>query len=141
LKCLVGNIRSACKIEAYDLFDDFPYNAAVYKDIAEKFPTVNVEKADFYKSVNKFDDSSIDIMHVDIANNGDTYRFSFENYIDKLSEKGIMLLEGGSEERDNVEWMVKYNKPKIKPVLEEYKDKYDIITIDKFPSMTIVRKK
>lgn len=51
-----------------------------------------------------------------------------------------MLLEGGSEERDNVEWMVKYNKRKINPYLKSISDKYDITIIDRFPSLTIINK-
>ena len=65
----------------------------------------------------------------------------FQNYIDKLKDDGIILMEGGSEERDNIEWMIKYNKPKIKPVLDKYSLKYDIKTIGKIPSITIIKKK
>lgn len=129
-------------IYAFDLFDDFPYNCANYDGIKNnpKFNNVRIEKANFYESVSIFENFEIDMLHIDIANNGYTYKFAFENYIDKLSPKGAMLLEGGSEERDNIEWMIKYNKPKIVPVLEEYENKFDIITIDSFPSMTIVKK-
>ena len=63
----------------------------------------------------------------------------FENYIKKLSDNGIMILEGGSIERDNVEWMLKYNKPKINPVVKKYSYKYSIKLIKKFPSITIIK--
>ena len=33
----------------------------------------------------------------------------FQNYIDKLKDDGIILMEGGSLERDNIEWRFKYN--------------------------------
>ena len=57
----------------------------------------------------------------------------------KLKKNGILLLEGGSKERDNVEWMTKYNKPKINNIINKYKNKYEIITIGTIPSITIIK--
>jgi len=34
--------------------------------------------------------------------------------------------------------MIKYNKLKIQPVLEKYKDKINIKTIGKLPSITLI---
>ena len=51
-----------------------------------------------------------------------------------------MILEGGSEERDNVEWMNKFNKPKIQPVLKKYADSVRITVFDDYPSLTLIRK-
>ena len=75
---------------------------------------------------------------IDIANNGEIYEFVFNNYVQKIADNGVILLEGGSETRDNIEWMIKYNKPKIQPVLEKYKHKYNIKVIGTFPSITII---
>ena len=49
-------------------------------------------------------------------------------------------MEGGSDERDNIEWMNKYNKPKIKPVLQEFASKFNIKTIGNMPSITLITK-
>ena len=54
-----------------------------------------------------------------------------------MSENGIMIMEGGSEQRDNVEWMIKYNKPKIQPVIK----KYGLNVVGTFPSITIIKNK
>ena len=51
-----------------------------------------------------------------------------------------MIMEGGSEERDNVEWMIKYNKPKITPVLQKYSNSVKIEVLEDFPSITLIRK-
>ena len=60
----------------------------------------------------------------------------------KISDNGVIILEGGSVERDNVGWMVKYNKTKINPYICELINKgYNILIIDKMPSMTIIKKK
>ena len=52
-----------------------------------------------------------------------------------------MIMEGGSNTRDNIEWMVKYNKPKIEPVIQKYKNNFDITVIGDFPSITLITKK
>ena len=49
-----------------------------------------------------------------------------------------MLLEGGSEERDEVYWMKKYNKPKIATILTKYANDYTIKTFGKHPSLTLI---
>ena len=51
-----------------------------------------------------------------------------------------MILEGGSEERDNVEWMNKYNKPKIQPVLKKYDNDVIITVLNDYPSLTLIKK-
>ena len=47
-----------------------------------------------------------------------------------------MILEGGSEERDNINWMIKYNKTKIQPIIK----KNNIKVIGSFPSITLFKK-
>jgi hypothetical protein len=64
----------------------------------------------------------------------------FQNYTNKLKDNGIIIMEGGSYDRDNIEWMIKYNKPKIKPVLDRYKDTFNINTFGIIPSITIITK-
>ena len=128
-------------IESNDLFDDFPYNAADYSFVTNKYKknsNVSIYKRDFYKSVDFYEDNSIDILHIDIANNGETFDFAIQNYLPKVS--GIMIMEGGSEERDNIEWMIKYDKPKIRPILQKYSDSVKIEILEDFPSLTLIKK-
>ena len=142
LSSFARNAPVTCRIEAYDLFEDFNGKHSDYT-IVEKFktyPNIEIKKGDFYKLVDNFEDGSLDIIHIDIANDGDTYEFAIANYLGKLSKNGVMILEGGSEERDKVDWMIKYSKPKIRKVLEKYADRYNVITLDKFPSMTLIRR-
>jgi predicted O-methyltransferase YrrM len=137
----IKNSSANCVIDAYDIFDDFNGNHSNKNIINEydMYKNVSIKYGDFYKCCKNIPDNSIDILHVDIANNGDTYKFVFENYITKMNKKGIIIMEGGSYERDNVEWMTRYSKPKIQPVLKLYAEKYNIHVIEAFPSMTIVR--
>ena len=143
LESMAKNVSSDCQIDAYDIFDKFNGNSANQKQLCDYFApysNVTIQYGDFYQLVEKFEDNSVDIFHIDIANNGDVYKFVLNNYIKKLKPNGIILMEGGSDERDAVEWMDKYNKPKIKPVLEEFASKFNIKTIGNMPSITLITK-
>ncbi len=138
------NSNTDTQINAYDIFDKFHGNHAIKDKIIKQFSphkNVNIEYGDFYNVFKLHENKSIDILHIDIANNGDVYEFMFQNYVDKLKDDGIILMEGGSEERDNIEWMIKYNKPQINPILNKYSDKFYIKTIGEIPSITIIKKK
>lgn len=142
LKKFANNSSKNCIIEAYDIFDEFNGNSANKKFLLNNFKeykNVNIQYGDFYSLNNKFEDKSIDILHIDIANNGNTYEYVFENYIKKIKEDGIIILEGGSIERDKISWMIKYNKKMIHPILNKYRENYNILTIGKIPSITIIQ--
>jgi predicted O-methyltransferase YrrM len=137
LKCFAESSNSNTIIQAYDIFDKFNGNHAKKNELVstfEKYNNVTINYGDFYE-VHK-DISNIDIIHIDIANNGDVFEYAIKNYLPKLSQNGIMIMEGGSEQRDNVEWMMKYNKPKIQPVVK----KYGLNVVGTFPSITIIKK-
>ena len=89
-------------------------------------------------TVDDYEDDSIDILHIDIANNGNVFEFAIKNYLPKV--RGVMILEGGSTERDSVEWMIKYNKPRIKPILQKYSDSVRITVLEDYPSITLISK-
>lgn len=139
LDSFLKNSSIHCKIDAFDIFEDFLYNFADQKNILFKYKhnkNVSIVKGDFYKSLDLFEDKSIDILHIDIANNGDVYEFAIQNYLPKV--RGVMVLEGGSEERDNVDWMIKYKKSKICPVLKKYKNNAKITVLKDYPSITLM---
>lgn len=143
LSKFIENSSINTSIDAYDIFDEFNGNHAVKKNIIELFSqhkNVNINYGDFYKVWKKYPNKSIDILHIDIANNGDVYDFMFQKYVDKLKDDGIIIMEGGSKDRDNIEWMIKYNKPKIQPILNKYNNKYNIHTIGVIPSITVITK-
>jgi hypothetical protein len=144
LDCFLDSTDDSCLIEAYDLFDDFPYNSSQSEIIFPRYKEhkrLSIKKADVFQSANLFEDNSVDIFHIDVANNGDTYEFCIQNFIPKLTKSGILIMEGGSLERDSVEWMIKYNKPKIREVLHKYSEIYDIKVFNEFPSLTLIQNK
>lgn len=141
LKTMADNTSNDCNINAYDIFDEFNGNSANKETLLKNFKdynNVNIEYGDFYKLCNTFVDNSIDILHVDIANNGDVFEYVINNYVKKIKKGGVIILEGGSNERDNIEWMNKYNKPKIQPIIKKYSSDYDIKVIGEMPSLTII---
>ena len=128
------------KIWAYDIFDKFNGNHAKEVELKERFKNnlnVSINYGDFYELYKDLHDK-IDIIHIDIANNGDTYEHAIQHYLPKLSATGLMLLEGGSKERDEIVWMNKFNKPKINPILQKYSKDYTIKTFGKHPSLTLI---
>lgn len=136
-----------CQIDAYDIFEKFNGNGANREELEGRFgecANVNIGELDFYKGYEKYGDGDIDILHIDITNNGDVYKFAIENYLQKISSDGVIIFEGGSEERDNVEWMKKYRKPSIVSYLnklrEERKDLV-VTVVELFPSMTLIRRR
>jgi len=144
LDCFLDATDDSCVIEAYDLFDDFPYNSAQIDTIFPRYSEnqrVRIKKSDIFKSEDLFEDNTIDIFHIDVANNGETYEFCIQKLMPKLAQSGILVMEGGSSERDNCDWMIKYNKPKIRETLSKYSDIYDIKVFNEFPSLTIIQNK
>lgn len=132
-----------CNIHSYDIFENFNGNSAK-RDIINKFrehSNVKIEEGNFFTKIFEYPDNSIDIIHIDIANDGSTVEFAINNCMKKLSKNGILIMEGGSKERDNISWMIKYNKIPIKDTLQKYTSLYDIFTIEKFPSMTFIKNK
>jgi len=53
---------------------------------------------------------------------------------------GYDLFEGGSLSRDEVDWMVSFNKKRMNPPYKSYAKKYKITTIQEYPSMTVVER-
>ena len=81
---------------------------------------------------------AVDYLHVDVSNNGGTFRTVFDQWSHKVRQ--IILLEGGSAERDNVAWMHQYQKPAIGPALADLRrahPDWSFTTLEPFPSLTI----
>ena len=138
------------QLDSYDLFDDYQYKhgdkAEVEKMLKrENLDTiVNVYKADAFKVHASYQDNRIYFLHVDISNTGDIIRKIMELWHPKMVIGGLILFEGGSAERDKIEWMVKYKMAPIKPEIETNKiinDNYIYGTYLKFPSLTCLLKK
>lgn len=125
-----------------DLFEDYPYNNAYFFNVQETIKKTGVNKiCNITKALAKgytFGDMVPDLLHVDLSNDGDIFCKYFESY--KKHVKLCMIFEGGSLERDKVEWMQKYSHSQIAPVVHRklQTSTFDSIIITAFPSMTII---
>lgn len=133
-----------CSVEAMDIFEGFKGNRPRRQQLQERFagrPKVQIREADFYNASRDLRDNHYDIIHVDIANNGSVFASAVEQLVPKLAPDGILLLEGGSPERDQVAWMIEYQKPPILPVIEKLQSSglYDVTVLGSFPGLTMVR--
>jgi predicted O-methyltransferase YrrM len=134
--------NGAGRIDGYDLFEAYPYRHAVREQVARQVTAsglgdvVHIHSADAGAVHALWD--AVDYLHVDVSNNGDTYRRVFEQWASKVRQ--VIVLEGGSVERDNVEWMRRYDKPAIVPALADLEAAYpdwSFGVLEPFPSMTI----
>ena len=112
------------KVYAYDMFDDYEFNGPNTSMLQENFSRYNVahlielKKVNFHEWLNNIED--FDILHLDISNDGDIISRLCEA---TKTKSGQVFFEGGSEERDAQDWMLKYNK---KPI-NDLRNLYDVL--------------
>jgi predicted O-methyltransferase YrrM len=115
--CLAQGVRDNGfgEIIAYDLFEDYQYKNAI-KDVV--LNNLQFHNLDQYVSLIKKDfdtwlesEEEFDLLHLDISNTGDTI-----TKIHKAYPNSLILFEGGTKERDNIEWMSKYCAAPINPL-------------------------
>lgn len=108
------------RVKVYDLFEDYEFNHSkldrLIKNLKEYglIDWVDIEKRNFFDWVK--DPEHFDLMHIDISNTGDILDIVWDN----LRGKGTILFEGGSEMRDHVGWIMKYNKKPINQSRAEF---------------------
>ena len=124
-------------IRAYDLFEDYPFKHGSMEGVAEAVRGYGLSK---YVTLEKknFDDwlaapEPFDLLHVDVSNKGDTIARLYESVSEKIAQGATVVFEGGSEERDNVEWMIKYNAVKINDSGVPFK-----VIDSRFPSLSML---
>jgi hypothetical protein len=131
------------KLYCYDLWEKYPFrsvpkakaekNLKRYKDIV-RFKSTDATKV--YKLHRK-----VDILHVDLSNEGEILNNVIPHWISRVNQ--LIIIEGGSIERDKLDWMIKFNKKSIREWLKKFSLKHKNIrhfTIGPFPSVTIIRK-
>lgn len=138
------------RIDVYDLWNSYQYNHTSM-DIPKSNITkaglndsiVSFHKSDAFEVANNYSNNSIDILHLDISNDGDKLEKIIAQWKDIIKPGGIFIFEGGSKERDQVDWMIKYGKTPIREFIENSKGlkHFSLRTVDVFPSLTICRRK
>jgi hypothetical protein len=119
--CLaLGAKETGGHVIAYDIFEEYDFKRANKKTILNTLKKYNLENYVTVKEKNFYDwiktPESFDLLHVDISNTGETIKCLYENLKNK-NNVGIVLFEGGSEERDKNDWMIKFNKIPMRSLL------------------------
>ena len=132
------------RLYCYDLWEKYEFRsvskAVAKKNLKEFKDLINFRQRDAV-GVDKVH-KTIDILHVDISNDGEKLEKIIPKWIDKTSQ--LIIIEGGSIQRDKIDWMSEYKKIPIKKWLEalnRYRCDIEYFTIEPFPSLTIIRKK
>lgn len=119
------------KVQVYDLFENYEHNHAqletLVKNIKEAglLDYVDIEERNFFDWIKQ--PEQFDLLHLDISNTGDILNMVW----DKLRNKGVIIFEGGSQDRDRVGWMFNYNKKPINKSLAQFE-----VINSAFPSMS-----
>lgn len=133
---------------SFDIFEDFEFNHANYDNIVNNVSLfeldnfVTIDKGNFYDpfEFRKFKINSIDFMHVDVANTGETIDCFCKSWWKRISFGGIVVFEGGSILRDSeIEWM-KNKKPisNFNKIIGQF---FNYTVINSYPSITLLTKK
>jgi len=137
-------------LDSYDLFEDYEYKHGEKEKVEEYLQLykldsyVRLRKGDAFSVYENYNDNCIDLLHFDISNDGDKLEKLMETWHNKMRPGGVILFEGGSLERDNIDWMKKFNKKPILPVLQEneiIKKEYLWVVYPHYPSLSVLFKK
>ena len=134
--CLAQGVRDNGfgEIIAYDLFEDYEYKNAIKDVVLNNLKFYNLDRYVTLKKTNFTqwiqETYNFDLIHLDISNTGNTIKQLYKKYPNSL-----IIFEGGSNERDKCEWMVKYNKVPISSV--QKLTNYQLLN-SSFPSLSII---
>jgi len=103
---------------------------------------VSFTNEDAFETYSNYRINSLDLLHVDIRNDGDSLERCINLWHDKIKLGGILLFEGGSAERDSIDWMKESNRKPIRSFIQSdwFQEHYEAVTMQPFPSLTFARK-
>lgn len=135
---------SRVRVVGIDLFDDYEFKHGKQEEIETFFSVydnVEIWKDDAFSAMNRFENESIDLLHIDISNDGKNLVTMFDLWTPKVRRGGMIVFEGGSEDRDEIEWMKKYEKTPIRCFKEGLAERaFEFVTFTAHPSLTLCRK-
>jgi predicted O-methyltransferase YrrM len=149
---LVQNRNVSSEFYMIDLWEDYPYRKCSLQTTKNNFasngllslkqPSCYFLQRDAVEAHTKFKNGSIDLLHIDLSNDGDSLQRCLERWHCKLNSDATLIMEGGSKARDEIVWMQKNEKKPIRSFLNSdwFVSRYMSITLGPFPSITIARK-
>jgi predicted O-methyltransferase YrrM len=148
LICIAAGLRDnkAGIIEGFDLFEHYPYHHARERDVNEHVRAcglsdwARIHQANALDVAGRYD--NVDYLHVDISNDGETFDRIFTQWGAKVRQ--VILLEGGSANRDQVHWMARHAKKPIQPAVSRIRESagdWLVHVLEPFPSVTVLVRK
>lgn len=122
----------------YDFWENYGFLSVAQKNLKEFESIIHIEMRNAF-GVEKIHET-IDILHIDLGNEGEILEKILPLWIDKTRQ--LIIIEGGSAERDNRGWMIKNKVMPIRKWLEDFNRRrpdIEYFTIEPFPSVTIIR--
>lgn len=104
---------------------------------------VKIHTSEAFKVLSKYENNTVDLIHVDIGNCGDSFDRIIKDVHKVLKVEGLLLFEGGTKSRDCVSWMKEYDKKSIYDSIENsdiVKENFEKLTISIYPSITLLKK-
>lgn len=137
------------RLDCYDLWEKYDPNrsygffgatkAMAEENLREFKDIITLNQAEAIGVEKEYE--KVDILHIDLHNEGGILDETIPIWIDKVGQ--IIIVEGGSIERDEIDPIGTYKRKPMYRWLKDFKDKKGIeyFTFTPFPSLTIIRKK
>ena len=107
-------------IYCYDLWEEYDFKHSTLDETMENLKRYDLLDFVEFKQMNFYDwllkPTEFDLLHLDISNTGDTIFDAKLMLNDKILNGKIVLFEGGSTERDQIDWMNRYKALPINSV-------------------------
>jgi predicted O-methyltransferase YrrM len=101
---------------------------------------VKIYTEEAFSALKNYEDDSIDMIHLDIGNDGDVLYCILSEVLRTLKKGGYFLYEGGAEWRDEIKWMKKYDKKPLAPQRRWVAQYFETLVIDQYPSLTVCKR-
>lgn len=142
--CIAQALRDLGKghLISYDLFSLYPYKHGKKLEIEKQlikaglFSYATLKQENFFEWLDRPED--FDLLHLDISNTGDIIKTAYSVLSPKIKAGAAIIFEGGTQERDQIEWMKKYHKASIYSLKDEVN--YEIID-ERFPGLSLIQEK
>ena len=112
-------------LTAYDLFEDYEFKHSTQNDVESTLAKHGVDKYVTLKKGNLNEwlknPEPFDLLHVDVSNTGETLEQLYDALEPNIKAGALVIFEGGTLQRDNVEWMKKFNKKPMRHTQINYK--------------------
>lgn len=125
-----------------DLFEDYSFTKDHHWAVEDRIRRLALGNYCELKQGSVFEvspaDYAPDILHIDLSNNGEIVSRLFREW--KSSVRKAFIFEGGTRERDQIEWMLKYQKPVMYPVFDEISrdPAWLVYQVTQFPTVTVL---